>query len=130
MICASLDGRVWDLNEPHPTAPIHPRCRCFLLPKTDTYKNLGLDIDELKSNIRPYTERGDKRKIIEAGQFVGDFEGFLKSRDKKYQMDFLGPNRYKLWKSGKIKIKDLSDKNGVVKLLKKDKDGNYIGLIN
>lgn len=117
-VCAAYDGKTWAIDEEHPSPPIHPRCRCFLLAKTDTYKNLGLNIPEMKESLRPYTERGEARSIIEAGQFQGQFEDFLKSRSKQYQIDFLGQNRYKLWKDGKIKICDLADENGNEKTLK------------
>ena len=126
--CSVLDGRIWKIDEPHPSPPIHHRCRCFLLSKTASYKELGLSIPEMQRSLRPYTERADKRKIIKAGQFQGQFEDFLKTRDKKYQVDLLGPTRYGFWKSGEIKFDDLVDKNGNIRLLKKNKDGEYIGL--
>lgn len=126
--CSVLDGRVWKIDEPHPSPPIHHRCRCFLLPKTASYKELGLNIPEMKRSLRPYTERADKRKIIKAGQFQGQFEDFLKTRDKKYQIDLLGHTRYGFWKSGKIKFDDLVEKKGNIRLLKRNKDGEYIGL--
>ena len=62
------------------------------------------------------------------GLFNGDFEKFLDSMGVKYQKDLLGPNRYQLLQDGKIKWEDLIDKNGNLRLLKKDKDGNYVGL--
>lgn len=104
-------------------------CRCFMLPETLSYRELGLNIDEMKESLRPYSERAEKRAIIDAGQFDGDFEKFLFSRDQKYQLDLLGPNRLRLIQEGKIKFDDLADKNGDLRLLKKDGDGNYIGLI-
>lgn len=127
--CASLDSRRFKVDEPHIRPPLHHRCRCFMLPETLTYKELGLDIEELKTSLRPYSERAEKRKILDAGQFEGDFEKFLFSRDEKYQKDLLGPNRYRLIKDGKLKFGDLVDENGNIRLLKKDKDGNYTGLL-
>ncbi|MDY0251152.1 MAG: phage minor head protein [Pseudomonas sp.] len=135
--CAGMDGRTFKLDEEHIRPPLHLRCRCFMLPVTKSWRELGLDIDELGASLRPYTERqagtsidkGLTRDIEAAGQFNGDFEKFLDSRGVKYQKDLLGPNRYQLLQDGKIKWDDLVDKNGNVRLLKKDKDGQYVGLM-
>jgi len=134
--CAGMDGRTFDLDSDHIRPPLHIRCRCFMLPVTKSYRELGLDIDEMKQSLRPYTERQEKtsidtgltRAIYDAGQFNGDFEKFLFSRDTMYQKDLLGPNRYRLIQEGKIKFGGLVDKDGNLRLLKKDKDGNYVGL--
>jgi len=53
-----------------------------MTPITKSYRELGLDIDELKTSLRPYTEReagtsigaGLQRDILAAGQYDGDFE--------------------------------------------------------
>lgn len=134
--CAGMDGRKFDLNSNHVRPPLHIRCRCFMLPVTKSYRELGLDIDEMKKSLRPYTERQEKtsidtgltRAIYDAGQFDGDFEKFLFSRDTRYQKDLLGPNRYRLIQEGKIKFEDLVDNDGNIRLLKKDGEGNYVGL--
>lgn len=93
------------------------------------FKSLGLNIPDLKKSARPFTERGKGRKILDVGQMTGDFEKFLESRGAKYQLEFLGPNRLRLWKEGKINVNDLADKDGKERRLKKNKDGEYIGLM-
>jgi SPP1 gp7 family putative phage head morphogenesis protein len=126
--CAAMDSRRFKINEDHIRPPLHHNCRCFMLPITASYRELGLDIPEMRKSLRPYTEREDLRKIVEAGQFDGEFKDFLKTRSKKHQIDLLGPNRYRLLQEGKIKFEDLVDKNGNLALLKKGKDGGYVGL--
>lgn len=100
-----------------------------------SYRELGLDINELERSARPFTERlpgeiglGRFGTITKAGTIKGSFEDFFFTRDEKYQKDLLGPVRYSLLKEGKIEFQDIVDKNGNVRLLKKDKEGNYIGL--
>lgn len=135
--CAGLHGRRWKLDDPNqPHAPLHHRCRCTKLSRTADFKELGLDIPELEEMAKPYSVKegvsidvGGKRKTIEAGLFKGDFESFLKSRDSFYQVNLLGPNRYRMWKSGEIKWADLVDGQGNMRLLKKNKDGEYVGLM-
>ena len=128
-----FSGHVYDLQcfstVYHVGGMCASNCRCFMIPETASFRELGLDIDDLKQSIRPYSERAEKRAIVEAGQFDGDFEKFLNSRDKKYQLDLLGPNRYRLLQEGKIKFSDLADKDGNMRLLKKDSDGKYVGLM-
>jgi len=105
------------------------RCRCFMLPITLTYKELGLNIPEMKKSLRPFTERGPGRKILDVGQFDGDFKKFLSTRSIKYQKDLLGPTRYSMLKKGEISWDDLVDKNGNTVLLKRAKEGGYSGLV-
>jgi len=99
-----------------------------MTPITKSWRELGLDIDEMKSALKPFTERDGNRKIIDVGQMSGSFDDFLKTRNKKYQVNFLGPNRYDMWKNGDFKVEDLVDAKGNLRLLTKDKDGNYVGL--
>ncbi len=127
--CAALDGRTYKLDEDHIRPPLHVSCRCFMSCKTVSYRELGLDIDEMKDMARPYTNKAGK-KILKAGTFDGDFETFLKKQSAEYQKDFMGPNRLRLWKNGTIDFQDMVDKRGNVVLLRKDKDKKYIGLVN
>ncbi|MCK5346081.1 MAG: hypothetical protein KAR20_21875, partial [Candidatus Heimdallarchaeota archaeon] len=116
--CAGLDGRVYPLNEAHIRPPLHPRCRCFMVPKTKSYKELGLDIDDLKEWARPYQVK--KGTVVQqVGQFDGKFSDWLMQQPKKYQVDMLGPNRYRLIQEGVVKFDDLVDDVGNIRLLKK-----------
>ena len=130
MQCGALHGQEFKLDDPHIRPPIHHNCRCYMTPITLSFKELGLDVNEMRASLKPFTERADNRKILKAGQLedVG-FEQFIKSRDEKYQINFFGPTRFKMWKDGDITVRDLIDKNGNIRLLKKDsKTGEYIGL--
>jgi len=129
MVCAALHGQEFDVNEPHPIPPKHLRCRCYMTPITKSWQALGLNIDEMKSALKPFTERASNRKILDVGQMSGSFDDFLKTRNKKYQVNFLGSNRYAMWKNGEFKVEDLIDSKGNLRLLTKDKDGNYVGLM-
>lgn len=133
--CASKDGIRFPIGSDHIRPPLHFRCRCFMTPVTKTYKELGLNIPELREKARPFTEREGKpidtgltRRILDVGQHKGDFESFLKTRGEGYQKELLGPSRFKLWESGKIKFRDFTDKDGNTRLLKKNKAGDVIGL--
>ena len=129
MECAALHGREFPINEPHVRPPKHPLCRCYMTPVTLSFRDLGLDIDDLRNDLKPYTERDENRAILEAGRITGSFNDFLKHRDEQYQRNFLGENRFRLWKSGEITVDDLADKDGNLRLLKKDSDRKYVGLM-
>lgn len=127
--CAGLDGSHYKLGAPHPPIPLHPRCRCYLIPVTRSYKELGLNIPEMERSYRAFSER-DKKRVKKGGVHTGDFESFIFSRSAKYQKDFFGKNRYELLKDGTIKFDDLIDKKGNVVLLKQNKNNEYVGLRN
>lgn len=123
--CAALDGQRWRLDEPHPRPLAHPRCRCFMVPVTASYRELGLDIDELKRAARPFTVRngipvdvGRSKTILKAGQFTGSAEEFIRKQGPLYMKNVVGPNRKALIDAGKIKFQDLVDKDGNIILLK------------
>jgi len=118
------------LDEPHIRPPLHISCRCYMVPVTLSYKELGLNIPEMEASLKPFTERAGNRAIIKSGQLEDKgFEAFIKSRDEQYQINFFGINRYKFWKAGDIGIKDLADKNGNLRLLRKNKEGDYVGIM-
>lgn len=94
-----------------------------MTPVTLSWRELGLDIDEINASLKPFTERDENRKILAAGQISGSFDDFLKTRNVKYQKGFFGENRYRMWKDGEIKVDDLIDKNGQLRLLTKDRYG-------
>lgn len=47
LTCLELDG-----SETPPPLPIHGGCRCITEPITKTYRQLGLDMDEISSGTR------------------------------------------------------------------------------
>jgi len=103
-------------------------CRCFPEFVTKTFREMGVDVDEIEKAYRPYTVRGTVDpltgkvipgkigvgggKIIETGRFLGTYEDFLKGQSEKVQRQILGPGRLELWKSGKVKLKDFADAKG------------------
>jgi hypothetical protein len=133
--CMSLDSRdeVYALGE-GPEMPQHCRCRCFKEIITKTFREMGVNVDEIEQTYRPYTIRGTVDpitgkvtpgkigvgggQVIETGRFLGTYEDFLKGQSKAVQRQILGPSRLELWQSGKVKLMDFADANGNVYLLK------------
>jgi|GEM_PF-2188427 len=119
-ICIAYSGGQWDL-EGKPIngtklpfaggTPRHFNCRSVLVPITKSYRELGLDIDE----VPPSTRASD------LGQIPADttFAEFLKRHDAAYADNLLGPGRAKLWREGKITLNQLLDGSGRELTLKK-----------
>jgi SPP1 gp7 family putative phage head morphogenesis protein len=121
-ICLALHGQDFKLGE-GPERPIHPRCRCAALPKTITWRELGIDIDEMQHATDQWVVRGRKdydgeilvRGVHEGGKDpvvrVGryrDADAFWASMsDAEKASTSVGPGRAALLNSGKIKMQDL-----------------------
>ncbi|MDP2644122.1 MAG: phage head morphogenesis protein [Candidatus Doudnabacteria bacterium] len=112
-VCIAYSGASWDLEGVpingttlpfNGGTPRHFNCRSVLTPITKTYRDLGLDIDE----IPPGTRASDLGQIP-AGT---TFEEFLGRHDKAYADDLLGPGRAQLWRDGKITLQQLVDGTG------------------
>ena len=101
---------------------------------TKTFREMGVDVDEIEQAYRPYTVRGKidpetgklfpqrvgtgGRPIVDVGRYMGRYEDWLKSQSTALQIQTLGPRRHTLWKSGKVSLGDMTTKNGRLRLLK------------
>ncbi len=133
--CMALDsaGIIYPIGK-GPELPLHPRCRCFPEIVTKSFRELGVDIDDVKDNYRTFSIRGTVDpvtgkvtpgkigvgggRIIDSGRFLGTYEDFFKQLPENVQLQILGPTRLGLYKSGKLSLAGLADKNGNVVLLK------------
>lgn len=116
--CAALDGQIFKMGK-GPNIPLHCRCRCVALPVMKTWRELGLDRDELESAIRPYTIRPDQnidaggmRTIIESGRHQGDYASWWAKQNRAFRVNAVGPGRFEMLEAGKIQFSDLVDGTG------------------
>lgn len=128
-ICMSRSGGIWDVvtGEPLPEStrqepmppppPWHFGCRTMLMPVTKSWDELRNDRGKGKLPVK------DKRKLDTVpnktrrsidGKVPGDlnFGQWLKTKDKQFQVEQLGPGRWKLWDEGKINLNQLTDFSG------------------
>lgn len=110
-ICISYSGSKYDINfkpignsKPYRPTPRHFRCRSTHIPILKTWRELGIDEDELPTG----TQSSD------AGYLPQDytFNDFLKTKTKEYQNDVLGVGRAQLWRDGKITLSQLVNQQG------------------
>lgn len=112
-LCASLDGSIWEINDPAKRVPpLHPHCRSILVPVEKEGKLPGVRpfvMDERKVKDIPKDERSQLIGQLDANT---TFKEFFKKTDDFFQKEWLGPNRYKLFKEGKFDFEKFFDPEG------------------
>ena len=109
-----LDGALWDLNKKglnekgkeyyFRTAPHGWNCRCILLPLIKSFREVGVDLDEIPDRTRASLD----------GSVPADLKAtdWFETKSKAFQKQYLGEARYELFKEGKITLSDLISKSG------------------
>ncbi|SSS47032.1 phage putative head morphogenesis protein, SPP1 gp7 [Acinetobacter baumannii] len=112
-LCASLDGSVWEINDPAKRVPpLHPNCRSILVPVEKDGRLVGerpFVMDERRVKDIPKDERSQLIGQLDANT---TFKEFFKKTDDFFQREWLGPKRYKLYKEGKFDFDKFFDPEG------------------
>jgi SPP1 gp7 family putative phage head morphogenesis protein len=113
--CAALNGQSFPIGE-GPIPPRHIRCRSISIAVTKSFRELGLDYDELPPSKRAGMD----------GQVAGDttFAQWLRDKGTATQEEVLGKTRAELFRSGKLKLEDFITGDGTVLTLQQLK-GRY-----
>jgi len=133
VICASLGGRIAKKrSEFRVTPPAHPRCRSILMPITDFTDTKNLSQNSRVWDEKIYAdkdrqlhtkfEKKDQRQInVEnpgnKSKFTS-FDGFLSQLPKDRQVQWLGPEKYKIYQTGKLGMSQLIDGSGKIRTVK------------
>lgn len=102
LICAALDGKSYRYDDPSaPKPPQHVNCRSIVVPTVD-WSSLGLDPPP--EGTRASTD----------GQVSADtkYEDWLKAQPAAAQSEVLGPGRAKLFREGKVSLRDMVKSDG------------------
>lgn len=109
-LCASLDGSVWEINDPAKRVPpLHPNCRSILVPVEKDGRLVGerpFVMDERPVKDIPKDERSQLIGQLDANT---TFKEFFKKTDDFFQKEWLGPKRFKLYKDGKYDFEKFFD---------------------
>lgn len=115
--CGIRDNLTWTIDLkpighklPFKNPALHYRCRSIMLPLTKSYKELGLDIEEI-----PVGTRSSLNGAIPANT---SFTDWFEKQSATNQEKYLGQGRYKLFKEGKITFSDLINQKGKVLTIK------------
>lgn len=101
--CGSKDGKVYPIGE-GPIPPLHIRCRSISVAVTKSFRELGLDIDELS--------KSDRASMDGAIAGAPRYADWLKTKDAAFQNDVLGNARGELFRSGKLTLDQLVRNDG------------------
>jgi len=108
-ICRFRDGKVYPVDS-GPRPPAHPSCRSTTVAVTRSWRELGFNIDEM-----PLGSRASMN-----GQVPGEltYYDWLKTQPKTFQVEVLGPRRYKLWRGGGVELTSFHNDAGNLLTLK------------
>lgn len=103
--CSALSGQVFPIGE-GPIPPRHIRCRSITVAVTKSFRELGIEADELPKGKQASMD----------GQIAGDmqFSDWLRSKGEATQVEILGTKRAELFNSGKLDLQDFIKKDGTV----------------
>jgi hypothetical protein len=139
-ICMAYSGKRWRLPDYEPVGhdlpynngcPRHWNCRSVIVPITPLFDTLG-SRDGIKENSaraeRSFREKlkaqGMEQDTIDRATMSAqasmdgavpedlDYEAWLRTKPEDFQIDMLGPGRWKLWDEGKLNFAQLVDQSG------------------
>jgi len=88
---AENGGKVYPIDKPSPPAPLHPRCRCQKVPVLRSWRDLGIDIDELPP--------GDRAAMNGTKTDAQTWDQWLRRQSPAIQKEALGPKKWEAWVS-------------------------------
>ena len=111
---ADRDGALWDMNKeginakgkkyPFRYTPYGWNCRCQIVPVLKSWKELGIDEDEVPIGTRSSLDGYVSQDMT--------FDKWLKTKSSEFQKEYLGAGRYELYSKGKITLSDLINQKG------------------
>lgn len=120
--CAPLDSRRWKIDDPRPEPPLHPNCRCTTAPSLDgdvmgkrpyvrALKVTGRDGNSKFRSIGNMSKRQREKAGLDVGQVSAktSFSDWFGRQDARFQREWLGDARYKLYKRGGYSLDKFTD---------------------
>jgi len=99
VVCSALDGKTFPLDGTR-KPPEHRGCRCTTVPVTKSWRELGIDLDELPEGTRASMNGQVPAKI--------KFDDWLRKQSVEHQEEILGVTKAKLFRDGGLTIEDFS----------------------
>jgi SPP1 gp7 family putative phage head morphogenesis protein len=102
-ICMGYDGQEFSIDR-GPRPPAHPSCRCTTMPRVKSWRELGIDADEVPAGTRA-SMNGQVPATL-------SFDAWLKSQSAAVQDEALGPTRGRLFRDGGLTVDRFTDARG------------------
>jgi SPP1 gp7 family putative phage head morphogenesis protein len=112
-VCIAYSGLVWDAETLEPIdhdlpfnggPPRHFNCRSTLVPITKSFRELGVNIDEVP--------KGERASMDGAVPEDTTFDQFLRGKTEDFQNELLGEEKAALWRDNRITLQQLVDFRG------------------
>lgn len=103
--CASLSNRVYPVGK-GPMPPRHINCRSTMSPIIKSWKEIGLNIDEISGLTRSSMDGQVPRDI--------SFTDWLRKKPASVQDEVLGATRGKLFRDNKMEVTGFANNKGIV----------------
>lgn len=102
-VCRARDGKLYEVGK-GPKAPAHWNCRSVRVPVLKSWRELGIDEDELPAGTRASMD----------GQVPADltYQQWLKNKPASFQDEVLGPTRGKLFRQGGVTLDRFVNREG------------------
>lgn len=94
-VCISLDGQVFGIDE-GPRPPAHPFCRSTTSPVTKSFRELGIDLDEIPPGTRASADGQVPDSVT--------YPKWLRRQSTETQNQVLGPTLAKHWRAGRVTV--------------------------
>lgn len=101
--CMALDGKTFELGK-GTKRPAHIGCRCVRVPVTKSWRELGIDIDDL-----PAGTRASMNGQVSATETYGTW---LRKQSAETQDEALGPTRALLFRKGGLDVDRFTNRAG------------------
>ncbi|OHD24402.1 MAG: hypothetical protein A2Y38_03190 [Spirochaetes bacterium GWB1_59_5] len=102
--CRGFSGQTFPVGQ-GPIPPLHVNCRSFAAPKVATWKELGVDLEEMPPSVR-----ASKNGPVNADISMDDW---MRTQTPAEVKEMLGASRAKLFLEGHLDVKSFTDGKGV-----------------
>lgn len=112
--CGGQDQVKYKIDEPHKSPSFHFGCRCFEAAWTKSWEQLAREAHGNSTLAKKLDQIDPGTRASMDGQVSAKttYEDWLSTRPEAMQRQILGPARYRLLESGKLKLSDLTDMRG------------------
>lgn len=104
-ICQARDGKIYPVNS-GARPPAHINCRSATTPVLKSWRELGIDIDEIDQSTRSSIDGQVPESIT--------YQEWLKNKPASFQDDILGKTKGKLFRDGGLTLDRFVNNKGVV----------------